>query len=301
MPTTSSVPYDCEAGLDEWVLGWSDEKKRWCCSHRGKGCSAAAPALPTEPFDCAMDYSDWAKHWSYRKKAWCCRQYARGCHVASADSEPYECEETLGDLIVGWLPDRKDYCCRVHGHACPTTTVDLYDCTAGFSTWQIGWSFQKQEWCCRQYARGCAEEAPPRQELVTSDSSAVAASPGQADYSSWPETAVTPQQGLFEAGGQPFDTGGGRAPGGNRGVRWRPVAAQAVLAAGACLATAGALSAAVCWRSGRGSWRGRLSLWEALSPGVATTRRLRRLQDCGYCEVGPDAEEPLDPHAPESE
>ena len=30
--------YDCEAGYSNWMQGWSDSKKDWCCSHEHKGC-----------------------------------------------------------------------------------------------------------------------------------------------------------------------------------------------------------------------------------------------------------------------
>ena len=30
--------YDCAAGFSNWMQGWSDSKKDWCCSHEHKGC-----------------------------------------------------------------------------------------------------------------------------------------------------------------------------------------------------------------------------------------------------------------------
>lgn len=33
--------HDCEAGLANWRVGWSSQKKWWCCSHEEKGCSEA--------------------------------------------------------------------------------------------------------------------------------------------------------------------------------------------------------------------------------------------------------------------
>ena len=30
--------YDCDAGFSNWMQGWSDSKKDWCCSHEHKGC-----------------------------------------------------------------------------------------------------------------------------------------------------------------------------------------------------------------------------------------------------------------------
>jgi len=34
-----SEPFDCEAGLSNWVMGWSAPKKEWCCHHHEKGCA----------------------------------------------------------------------------------------------------------------------------------------------------------------------------------------------------------------------------------------------------------------------
>ena len=30
--------YDCGAGFSNWMQGWSDSKKDWCCNHQSKGC-----------------------------------------------------------------------------------------------------------------------------------------------------------------------------------------------------------------------------------------------------------------------
>ena len=30
--------YDCNDGTENWVRGWSDNKKQYCCSHGYKGC-----------------------------------------------------------------------------------------------------------------------------------------------------------------------------------------------------------------------------------------------------------------------
>ena len=30
--------YDCDAGFSNWMQGWSDSKKDWCCSHEHRGC-----------------------------------------------------------------------------------------------------------------------------------------------------------------------------------------------------------------------------------------------------------------------
>jgi len=30
--------YDCAAGFKNWIYGWSEAKKQWCCSHQERGC-----------------------------------------------------------------------------------------------------------------------------------------------------------------------------------------------------------------------------------------------------------------------
>jgi len=39
--STSSIQYDCLAGLFNYNRGWSDGKKAWCCKHQHKGCPKA--------------------------------------------------------------------------------------------------------------------------------------------------------------------------------------------------------------------------------------------------------------------
>lgn len=44
--------YDCKAGLATWALGWSPEKKKWCCDHRqegrrGGGCPSKPGSAPS--------------------------------------------------------------------------------------------------------------------------------------------------------------------------------------------------------------------------------------------------------------
>ncbi|CAE8584760.1 unnamed protein product, partial [Polarella glacialis] len=46
--STTSSPFDCDAGYNNWHAGWSQPKKDWCCSNAHKGCAAAASL----PYDC---------------------------------------------------------------------------------------------------------------------------------------------------------------------------------------------------------------------------------------------------------
>ena len=50
--------YDCDAGFSNWLQGWSDSKKKWCCSHKDKGCPK---------YYC----NGQSHHWSAHKQQWC--------------------------------------------------------------------------------------------------------------------------------------------------------------------------------------------------------------------------------------
>lgn len=34
----TSQPFDCNAGFDNWIAGWSMRKMKWCCKYHNKGC-----------------------------------------------------------------------------------------------------------------------------------------------------------------------------------------------------------------------------------------------------------------------
>jgi len=68
--TTTTLPYDCKAGYQNWELGWSAPKKKWCCARSKLAC---------DPFDCEEGYSNWQSVWSGEKVAWCCEHHDKGC------------------------------------------------------------------------------------------------------------------------------------------------------------------------------------------------------------------------------
>jgi len=77
----SSRPYDCGAGLGNWMVGWSDKKKKWCCANEETGCMPSTPSTTSIAFGCKAGYGNWAMGWSDSKKQWCCEHEARGCVV----------------------------------------------------------------------------------------------------------------------------------------------------------------------------------------------------------------------------
>jgi len=65
----NTVDFDCEAGYSNWVSGWSEQKKTFCCNKEEKGCQ----------FDCNAGYSNWIAGWSSGKKQFCCETEHKGC------------------------------------------------------------------------------------------------------------------------------------------------------------------------------------------------------------------------------
>merc|ERR1719367_516330 len=93
--STTSLPFDCDAGFANWESLWSREQQDWCCTREGRGCTrpttafpettptvpptpfptppptppptpAPPPVGPVDPFNCAVD--DEAT-WAADKKA----------------------------------------------------------------------------------------------------------------------------------------------------------------------------------------------------------------------------------------
>eukprot|EP00438_Fugacium_kawagutii_P018240 Skav231322 [mRNA] locus=scaffold819:3266:10124:- [translate_table: standard] len=60
--------YDCDAGFSNWMQGWSDSKKDWCCSKHNRGCVK---------FHCNSDAVPWL-HLTSTKRL-CCSNFQKGC------------------------------------------------------------------------------------------------------------------------------------------------------------------------------------------------------------------------------
>jgi len=74
-----SDAYDCLAGLDNCVTGWSPGKKAWCLAHSQYSCklTTVSPA----PFDCKAGANNWQAGWSKAKQDYCCQQHPHICEV----------------------------------------------------------------------------------------------------------------------------------------------------------------------------------------------------------------------------
>eukprot|EP00405_Crypthecodinium_cohnii_P048763 CAMPEP_0206592172 /NCGR_PEP_ID=MMETSP0325_2-20121206/40759_1 /ASSEMBLY_ACC=CAM_ASM_000347 /TAXON_ID=2866 /ORGANISM="Crypthecodinium cohnii, Strain Seligo" /LENGTH=201 /DNA_ID=CAMNT_0054101669 /DNA_START=305 /DNA_END=907 /DNA_ORIENTATION=- len=79
--------FTCEVdygkGRGSWETLWSEEEKRWCCTHRGLACPTTSKLL----FDCNAGLKNWKIGWSQAKKSWCCRQAGTGCYDNDANSK----------------------------------------------------------------------------------------------------------------------------------------------------------------------------------------------------------------------
>lgn len=42
-PTTTTLPYDCDAGYSNWEDAWTGAKKVWCCTNDDRGCLDSTP------------------------------------------------------------------------------------------------------------------------------------------------------------------------------------------------------------------------------------------------------------------
>jgi hypothetical protein len=107
--TTTPAPFDCDAGLVNWEMGWSAEKKTWCCDNEAKGCGL---------FDCQAGFSNWERGWSEEKKVWCCTEDGVGC-TTTPPPDPFDCHAGVNNWKRGWSDPKKDWCCSNRNLGCP--------------------------------------------------------------------------------------------------------------------------------------------------------------------------------------
>jgi len=69
-PAIGLPSFDCDAGLDNFGAGWSDQKREWCCVHEEKAC--------VDVYDCDAG-RQWLNLWSGEKKRYCCKHAQFGC------------------------------------------------------------------------------------------------------------------------------------------------------------------------------------------------------------------------------
>merc|ERR1712176_1471976 len=175
----ADASFDCDEGLANAAVGWSDPKKEWCCANQQKGCGL------TEDYDCEAGFWNWQNGWSEEKKTWCCQNKQKACPgdpsppgpasgsaVVQPAAASWDCDEGLANAAIGWSVPKKEWCCANQQKGCSLT--EDYDCEAGDWNWQNGWSEEKKTWCCQNQQRGCPGDPvplPPASDPTTSPTS----------------------------------------------------------------------------------------------------------------------------------
>lgn len=170
--------YDCKAGFSNWLHGWSDSKKTWCCDKEQRGCVK---------FHC--DHKD-VGSWSSDKRDWCCGNFQKGCAATTlspkgcatdciVNGESRTCQERIDwaskhkfgvhenacELAYSSIQVECDVCrsCSVQAAGCTVHAVaqDPYDCNAALNNFFRAWSPPKKQWCCSNRGKGCEGNSPP--------------------------------------------------------------------------------------------------------------------------------------------
>jgi len=146
----TSPKFRCHAGLLNYELGWSDQKKIWCCRAHGLGCATENATRASKLFNCNVGWENAEKGWSEQKKKWCCSHRGVGCQL-----DPYDCRQDFGTRETHWTTAKKYWCCQKNGMGCAPDDT-RYDCFTGLHDTERLWSLQKRRWCCRTTKIGCS-------------------------------------------------------------------------------------------------------------------------------------------------
>ncbi|CAE7437607.1 unnamed protein product [Symbiodinium sp. KB8] len=162
---SGSLPFDCNAAINNFFRAWSPEKKHWCCTKQGKGCEGHRPPSVDAGYGMVWKHVQVNGYWTW---------VAVHGHGQSHASLPYDCNAGRANWHTGWSGGKKAWCC-LHQHVgCDggAQTVHVvhhvyhggahyshgaaFDCHAGFSRWHTAWSPAKKDWCCRHVGNSCS-------------------------------------------------------------------------------------------------------------------------------------------------
>lgn len=171
--------YDCNAGFDNWLQGWSDSKKTWCCDKEQRGCVK---------HHC---YSGEISTWNQDKRDWCCSNYQRGCAhttlsplgcdaVCTLHGESSTCKDRMAWVQEHVFGSQDNSCnlayskvqvdcsvcraCSIGAAGCEIiqgTAKAAFDCNAALNNFFRAWSPPKKQWCCSKEGKGCEGNSPP--------------------------------------------------------------------------------------------------------------------------------------------
>lgn len=75
--------------------------------------------------------------------------------------EPFDCIAGYFNWRHSWTDDKKAWCCVHYARACSvttTTTAMAFACQEEHSNLEAVWSFQKRHWCCKYSNIGCPQD-----------------------------------------------------------------------------------------------------------------------------------------------
>ncbi|CAE8735922.1 unnamed protein product [Polarella glacialis] len=143
--------YDCIAGQANWHLGWSEEKKKWCCARENVGCETQEKGSHDshDYFDCEADVANWRNAWAPQQQTWCCRRVGVGCPT---DEDNGGLEGMGGLEEMGGLEDTGHSRFDEAKDQGPGEDNFFFDCSKGYAS---TWSTQKRSVCCLAANANC--------------------------------------------------------------------------------------------------------------------------------------------------
>jgi len=159
---------DCAYGVDAWSTLWTAEKKEYCCSFVGLGCTTAAASLNLSAVAVASTPSPSVLQWPR----------AQGTAPSALTDAPTSTARTLPPTVSpGPLPRTATTGApatarsAVAIEAVTTSTVAsgsvFFNCDIGYSNFKKLWSSAKKEWCCHELGRACVVEKDNAGTIMT--------------------------------------------------------------------------------------------------------------------------------------
>lgn len=150
-PEPVRVSYDCNAGLSNFHIGWSEPKKTWCCNNHGQGCEG-----PNPPAFAAGAGFRWKRvmqngFWTWIRIVW---------HERTVVTTIFDCDAGYANWEAGWSPAKKTWCCQHHKKGCFHLPGRWFDCNAGLSNFHT-WPQSQKTWCCSKQGKSCEGPNPP--------------------------------------------------------------------------------------------------------------------------------------------